>query len=396
MPIPTPFHPRTSQLCTSMFWKEWGGYYAVRSYDTCHEREYFAFRHAAGLIDVTPLFKYEVHGPDAARFLSRVMVRDITQLKLGRVTYLCWCDDAGKVVDDGTVSRLDDEYFRVTAAEPALSWLERFATGFRVKVEDSSRRLAALALQGPKSREILRRVTDADLDRLKFFRVTRASLDGTPVHISRTGYTGDLGFEIWIESADALRVWDALIDAGRDYRMLPAGLDALDVTRVEAGFIMNGVDYFSAHHCLIESRKSSPYELGLGWTVNLERDPFAGQDALRQEIKRGPRWVTAGLELDWDEYEALFARLDLPPQVRSGAWRDAVPIYDQRARQVGYATSGAWSPTLKRNLSLATLEAAQGKPGTKLRMEVTAEYRRERVTATVVETPFFNPERKRA
>jgi aminomethyltransferase len=259
MPIPSPFHTRTSELCTSLLWKDWGGYYAVRSYDTYLEREYFAFRHAAGMIDVTPLFKYEVHGPDAAAFLSRVMVKNIAKLEVGQVTYICWCDDMGKVVDDGTVSRLDETYFRVTAAEPSLAWFHRYARGYDVTIEDSTERLAALSIQGPNSREILKRASDADLDTLGFFRLTRAKLDDLDVIISRTGYTGDLGYEVWIPSEQAVGLWDALIDAGKGYGLEPAGLDALDITRVEAGFIMNGVDYYSANHCLIESRKSTPY-----------------------------------------------------------------------------------------------------------------------------------------
>jgi aminomethyltransferase len=379
-----------------MFWKEWAGRYAVRSFDTCHEREYFALRHAAGLIDVSPLYKYEVRGPDAAAFLARVTVRDIRKLRRGRVVYLCWCDDAGKVLDDGTVARLGDRRFRVTAAEPAYAWLRRHSRGFRVEVEDVTERVGALALQGPNAREVLLQVSDAPLRELKFFGVTAASLDGVPVEVSRTGYTGDLGYEVWVDAEHALRVWDALVAAGRPYRLEPAGLDALDVTRVEAGFVMNGVDYFSANHCLIESRKSTPDEIGLGWTVRLERDSFIGQHALREERARGPVWALVGLEVDWDELETLFDELGLPPGVPSGAWRTAVPVYDASGTQVGQATSGAWSPILKRNLALASVHAGHAEPGTRLKIEATVEYRRHKVTATVCKTPFFDPERKRA
>jgi aminomethyltransferase len=395
MPIQTPFHPRTSELCTSLAWKQWAGYYAVRSYDTCHEREYYAIRHAAGLIDVTPLYKYEVRGPDAAAFLAHVMVRDIRKLRRGRVAYLCWCDDDGKVVDDGTVSHLDDGHFRVTAAEPALSWLQRFADPFDVEVEDSSERLGALALQGPCARAILGGLAEGDLDRLRFFRVTRARLAGVEVHISRTGYTGDLGYEVWVEGESALRVWDAIVEAGRPYRLSAAGLDALDVSRIEAGYLMNGVDYFSAHHCLIEARKSSPFELGLGWAVNLDREPFVGQRALLAERERGSSWSFVGLELDWDEYEALFDEVGLPPSVPSQAWRDPVPVYDLEGRQIGQATSGAWSPQLKQNLALASVHSAFGRHGSRVRMEVTVEFQRRQVAAPVRRTPFFDPERKR-
>ncbi len=379
-----------------MAWKDWAGYFAVRSYDVSHEREYYAYRHAAGLLDVTPLFKYEVRGRDAARFLSLVMVRDITKLKAGRVTYLCWCDDDGKVVDDGTVSRLDEDWFRVTAAEPALAWLQRHARSFRVTLEESSTRIGALALQGPRSREILGQVVRGGVQDLKFFSIARTRLAGADVWVSRTGYTGDLGYEIWMEPDDALGVYDAIMEAGRPHRILPAGLDALDVTRIEAGFIMNGVDYFSANHCAIESRKSTPYEINLGWTVNLERDPFIGQRALQEERRKGSEWHFVGLVYDWDEYEAVFAEFGLPPQVPVGAWRTPVPVYDSRGRQVGKASSGAWSPTLKKNLALASVRAPWAAPGTRLRIEVTAEYERRQITATVAKPPFFDPERKKA
>jgi len=396
MPVPTPFHPRTAALCSSMLWKEWAGCYAVRSYDTCHEREYYALRHAAGLIDVSPLCKYEVQGPDAAAFLARVMVRDIRKLRVGRVTYVCWCDDDGKVLDDGTVARLDEQHYRVTSNLPNLAWLSRQLRGDRVEITDSTESLGALALQGPRSREILARVADTDLDSLRFFRVRPAKIGGVEVQISRTGYTGDLGYEIWAARDDALPVWDAIVAAGREHRLEPAGLDAMDVTRIEAGFILNGVDYFSAHRCLIESRKSSPFEIGLGWTVALDRDSFIGQHALRAERQRGSRWSMVGLSYDWEEYEALFDAVGLPPQVPDGAWRSPVPVFDERGRQVGQATSGAWSPLLKKNLALATVESSCAGAGGRLRIETTVEYRRRHVGAIVTPTPFFDPERKRA
>jgi aminomethyltransferase len=396
MPIPTPFHPRTCELCTSFLWKDWSGYYSVRSYDTYPEREYFAIRHTAGLIDVTPLFKYEVVGPDAPEFLSRIMVKNIQKMKIGQVAYLCWCDEAGKVIDDGTVSRLDESYFRVTSNAPNLAWFRRFSRGYDVTIIDSTHRIGALALQGPQSREILEQVSDADIDHLKYFQVTKSKLDGVDVHISRTGFTGDLGYEIWVKNENAVQVYDTLLYTGVAYGLLPAGLDAMDVTRIEAGFILYGVDYFGANHAMIESRKSSPFELGLGWTVGLKRKPFTGQPALKREKKEGPRRRLVGLELGWDELEKLFADRGLPPEVPSAAWRHSVPVYNDAGSQVGYANSGAWSPILKCNLALATVESAYSEIGTRLQFEVTVEYERRTVPATVVEKPFFNPERKRS
>jgi len=396
MPVGTPFHPRTSELCTSLFYKNWAGYYTVCSYDTCHEREYYALRNTAGLIDVSPLYKYDVYGKDAAAFLARVMVKDISKLDVGRCTYLCWCDDHGKVLDDGTVSRLDDTYFRVTAAEPTFSWLQRLSRRFDVTIEDSTDRIGALSLQGPNSRDILRNVSDADMDDLRYFGLTKAKLDDADVVISRTGYTGDLGFEVWVERNQALRVYDAIIAGGSDYRIQPVGLDAMDVTRIEAGYIMNGVDYFSANSCLIESRKSTPYEIGLGWAVDLDRDPFIGQDALKAEKESGSVWATVGLVYDWKSFERLFDEFGLPPQLPGGAWRTPIPIYSKEGLQVGQGTSGAWSAVLKENLALATVESAYAKPGTILQIEVTVEYERRRVPAIVTKTPFFDPPRKKA
>ncbi len=396
MPIPSPFHPRTSPLCTSLRWKDWAGYHAVCSYNTCHEREYYALRHAAGLIDVTSLFKYEVRGPGAAAFLARVMVKDIRKLAVGRVSYCCWCDERGKVLDDGTVSRLADDHFRATAAEPTLAWFLRNVRGYDVAIEDSTARIAALSLQGPNAREILRQVIDADLETLPFFRLTPATLDGFDLTLTRTGYTGDLGYELWVDNEHALALWDAVTEAGGPYGLEPAGLDALDNTRVEAGFIMNGVDYYSSNQCVIEARKSTPYEIGLGWTVNLDRDPFNGQAALRAERTRGPARRFVGLEIDWDEFERLHTKHGLPPELCSAAWRSPVPVYARSGTQVGQATSGSWSPILKKNLALATVTTPHGEIGERLLIEVTVEYVRERVTATVVKKPFFDPPRKKA
>lgn len=396
MPIGTPFHPRTSELCTSLFYKDWAGYHTVCSYDTCHEREYHALRSAAGLIDVSPLYKYEVYGKDAAAFLSRVMVRNVRNLDIGRCTYLCWCDDHGKVLDDGTVSRLDDTYFRVTAAEPTLSWLLRLSRRFDVTIEDSTDSIGTLSLQGPNSREILKNACDADLNSLRYFDLTKAKLDDVDVVISRTGYTGDLGYEVWVEREQALKVYDAIMAAGRDYRIQPVGLDAMDVTRIEAGYIMNGVDYFSANACSIESRKSTPYEIGLGWTVDLDRDPFIGQDALKAEKANGSEWATVGLVYDWPAFERLFAEFGLPPQLPGGAWRTPVPVYNKKGLQVGQGTSGAWSAILKDNLALATVKSAYAEPGTVLQIEVTVEFERRRVPAVVTKTPFFDPPRKKS
>jgi aminomethyltransferase len=394
MPIPSPFHERTQALCTSYRWKDWAGYAAVCSFDTTHEREYHAFRQTAGLLDVSPLFKYEVKGRDAARLLSRMMVRDAGKLRAGRVAYSCWCDDAGKVIDDGTIARLDEQHFRVTAADPTLYWLAELARGLDVQVEDSSARLAALALQGPTSRAVLGAAAETDLSALKFFGVTRSRVGGREVWVSRTGYTGDLGYEVWVERDGALAVWDALMAAGKPFGIEPAGLDALDVTRIEAGFILLGIDYYSAPKVVLEARKSTPFEIGLDWTVDLDRAPFVGRDALAAEKQRGAAWKLVGLEVSWEALEALYESYGLPPALPATARRDGLPVYSG-GRQVGKVTSHTWSPLLKKYLALASVLSPHAAPGTVLDMEHTVEFERRRVPATVVKTPFFDPERKR-
>ena len=396
MPIKTPFFSRTSELCTSMKWKEWAGYYAVSSYETLHDSEYFAFRNSAGLLDVSPLFKYKVSGPDAAAFLSRIMVRNICKLEVGRVSYCCWCNDDGKVVDDGTVMRRTEDEFFVTSADPCFSWFSRFMRGYKVDLEEISEQIAGLALQGPTSRDILKQVCDADLDNLKFFSTCRAKSDGFEVHISRTGYTGDLGYEIWVENDHALKLWDAIMRAGKNYDIRPAGLDALDVTRVEAGLILKDVDYHNSLHALIDDRKSSPYELSLGWTVNLNRAPFNGQAALKKEKEQGSKWAIVGLDIDWPQLEDLYYKCGLPPEIGTKAWRSSIPVYTGKDKkiQAGYATSGTWSPILKKNIAFATIEKKYDEIGKELQIEMTVEHKRHTVSAIVSKMQFFNPERK--
>ena len=396
MPIPTPFHDRTSKLCASYRWTDWAGYYAVCSYNLPNDSEYYAIRHAAGLIDITPLFKYQISGTDAAAYLSRIMARDIKTLQIGQVAYCCWCDDFGKIIDDGTVFRLDEDRFRVQAAEPMLAWFHQFKRGFNVTIEDITETVAAVAIQGPTSRDILKQLTDIDMDALAYYRVAPGKLDGLDAYISRSGFTGDLGYEIWVENTAALPLWDALMSAGKSYLLQPAGLDVLDITRIEAGLILNGVDFHNAEHCLIESQKSTPFELGLGWTVDLEREPFSGQRALKAEQAAGPQYTLVGLELDWDEQEALYAKQGLPVQVSAGAWRTGIPVYaDEGSRQIGKATSGTWSPIIKKNLALASVKNEYAQPGTTLKIEYTVEYQRKTVSVVVAPMPFYNPGHKK-
>jgi aminomethyltransferase len=276
-----------------------------------------------------------------------------------------------------------------------VRWLTLNAVGLDVTMEDVSARTGALALQGPLSRAILEQVSPADFSRLKYFRLIHTTLRDIPVTISRTGYTGDLGYEIWVEAELAPAVWDALIEAGRGFGIVPAGIWALDLARIEAGLVMLDVDYHSAHHALIEAQKSSPWELNLGWTVNLEKGPYNGRRALTREKARGPDWGFVGIEVDWPSLERRYLVHGLPPQLPTIAWRVSTPIY-QNGEQVGYASSGCWSPLLKRYLALAHLRAPWFEPGTQVEMEVTVEHQRRNAEAKVRALPFFDPERKRA
>lgn len=391
----TPFHPRTAALSQGSAWRRWAGHTVLSSYELYHDREYSAIRNAAALIDVSPLYKYVIAGPDAERLLDRVLPRDMTKATLHQVMYTPWCDAAGKVIDDGTVSRLDGQRFRLTSADPNLRWLHQNALGMDVTIDDVSAAIGAVSLQGPTARDILKGMTDADLDTLRFFRLTHASIRGVPVTISRTGYTGDLGYEIWVDADRALGLWDALMEGGEAYGITPAGILALDVARIEAGLVMIEVDYVSAHHALIEAQKSSPYELGLGWTVSLEKGPFIGQAALVEEHQRGPAWQFRGIEVEWESLEQLFAEVGLPPKIPTVAWRTSAPIYAQGV-QVGYATSGCWSPLLKKYIAMAHLESRYAGLGTPVHMEVTVEHRRKEANARVVKLPFLDLERKRA
>jgi aminomethyltransferase len=396
MPVGTAFHERTFSLCESLNYREWSGYYAVSSYEPHHEHEYNAIRNAAALIDISPLFKYRLTGPDATKLVDRVITRDLRKVSVGQVIYTPWCDENGKVIDDGTVSRLEENTYRWTAADPSLRWFRQNASGMKVEIEDISESVSALALQGPTSGRLLQSlVSDADIANLKYFRVTKATIAGVAVEISRTGYTGDLGYEIWVASDKALRVWDELMTAGRAFDIHPTGMLALDVARVEAGLLLIEVDFNSSKKALIDEQKYSPFEMGLGRLVHLDKNRFIGQAALLAEQKRGHAREIVGLEIDWPAVEGLYENVGLPPAVSAIASRVAVPVFKDGV-QVGKATSSTWSPTLKKMIALATINRQHTRVGTKLQFEITVEAVRHRVLATVVKTPFFNPKRKTA
>jgi aminomethyltransferase len=396
VPVGTAFHDRTLALCESLSYREWSGYYTVSVYEVHHEHEYNAIRNSAALIDISPLFKYRITGKDATRFVNRVIARDINKVAVDQVIYCCWCDPEGKVIDDGTITRLGENEYRWTAADPSLRWFQQNALALDVKMEDISEQVAALALQGPTSGKLLHAVTDAPVANLKYFRVTRGQIADVPVDISRTGYTGDLGFEIWMPWKQAGKVWDELIKRGKAFDIKPAGMIALDIARIEAGLILIEVDYTSSKKALIEAQRYSPREIGLGKLVDLNKENFVGREALVLEKKEGgPERALVGLEINWNEVEALYDKMGMAPQVPSVASRVAVPVY-YAGKHVGKATSTTWSPTLKKMIALACVNRDQSSVGATLQIEMTVEAVRHTVSAKVAALPFFSPARKTA
>ncbi len=391
----SPFHERTSKLCLPGNWRRWAGYLIAGSYELTLDREYWAIRNAAAMIDVTPLMKYILSGRDAVRLLNRVITRDMDKLKIGQVYYTPWCDDEGKMIDDGTVSRLDETTYRMTSADPNLRWLEMNAVGLQVTITEVTDQVAALSFQGPNTRAILNRCCESSVDGLKYFRLMQNRLGDVPVTISRTGYTGDLGYELWMDARQALQVWDRLMEAGQGYGITPVGILARDMARVEAGLFMIEVDYTSTSHAWIEAQKSSPFELGLDWAVNLDKPGyFVGRRALEREKRLGSAWKLMGLAIEWNGMERLFAESGLPPQIPGMAVRASLPVFVGNV-QVGYASTSSWSPLLKKYIALAHLQRPYYELGTQVRMEVTVEHQRRLAPARVVKLPFYEPEWKK-
>ena len=391
----SPFHSRTSAACESWSWRVWAGYLIASSYSLVPEMEYYAIRHSAGLLDVSPLYKYLIRGNDALQLVNKVVTRDASKLAKGHIYYTPWCDDRGKTVDDGTLWNFGDGSFRMTSAEPNLKWLQDAGIGLDVEVHDVSEDIGALALQGPASRAILAEGADGAVKKLRYFRFVTTKFDGIPVQISRTGYTGDLGYELWVDRGRAEALWDTLLEKGSPHDLTPAGLLALDMARIEAGLILSEVEYKPARRAIVDAQRYSPFELSLDWTVALDKGAFIGRKALLAEKRRGPARRTVGLEIDWRTVERFYLDMDLPAQPPSEPWRSKVPLYSGY-RQIGWATSGCWSPLLKKYIAIATVAAPYSRIGTRLEIEIAVEWQRRRAPAVVVERPFFEPGRKKA
>jgi aminomethyltransferase len=394
--VPTAFFPRQEALNSKMAWGDWSGWFSVPVYADFHDIEYSAIREAAAVIDISPLYKYEIRGADAQRLLDRVMTRDMTKLRVDRVFYSPWCDEEGKVLDDGTIARLDDERYRITAADASYRWFLLNATGLDVEVDDISDGTAALALQGRLSREVLQDAAGHDMSDLRYFGRRATEIAGVQVDVTRTGYTGDRGYELWMPAELALPVWDRLFDVGQRYGIYPVGIAAMDVARVEAGLILIEAEYTSARHAVAPEQQYSPFELGFEPLVDLGKaTDFTGRRALRAEnASGGPARRLVGLELDWSGIEGMYAKHGQAPAISPFVHRAPVPVYKE-GKQIGRATSVAWGTTIKKMVGFGSIDRGLAEPGTRLSVEWSVEGERGKVGATVVPLPFLDLERKR-
>jgi aminomethyltransferase len=396
--VGTAFHPRTSELNTKMAWGEWAGYWSAAVYADFHDIEYNAIREAAAMFDTSPLYKFFISGPDATHLIDRVITRDAGKLAVGRVLYTPWCDEQGKVLDDGNIARVAEDRYFLTAADQTLRWLQMNAAGLDVEVEDVSEAVAGLGLQGPLSRDVLEKATGQDWKDVRYFGYRRTEIAGVELGVSRTGYTGDLGYELWVPAEGAVAVWDAVWDAGQDYRVRPIGVRALDVARVEAGLIMVDAEYTGARHATSTSPEEfySPFEIGLGRLVNLGKANFVGKRALElEQAAGGPKRRLVGLHVDWSAIEGMFAKHGLAPAVSPFVQRDPVPLYRQ-GKRVGRATSIAWGITIKKMVGFGSVPPSMAAPGERLSLEWSVEGERGKVPVSVVELPFLDLPRKRA
>ena len=400
MPIGTAFHERTFPLCQSLNYREWSGYYTVSVYEVHHEHEYNAIRNAAALIDISPLYKYLITGKDATRLVNRVITRDINKVKVGQVIYCCWCDEQGKVIDDGTISRLEENVYRWTAADPSLRWFRQNGLNMDVQIEDISEKVAALALQGPTSAKLLKAVAEADIANLKYFRVTRGKIAGVASifpapDIPATWATKSGCHAATERGTTPSKSGTRSRKKGNNSTCTPPGCSRSMWPALRPGLLLIEVDYTSSKKALIPSQKFSPYELGFGKMVHLDKENFIGKRALEQDAKNGVPRQLVGLEVDWTEVEQLYERYGLTPAAPAQASRVAVPVYSGE-KQVGKATTTSWSPILKKMIALASVETEYSKPRTPLQMEVTIEAVRRKTNVKVATLPFYNPPRKTA
>ena len=381
--LETPFHARARALSQVDSFVAWSGYTTVDVFTTV-EQEYFAIRNGATLYDLTPMVKYRIVGSDAVPYLNRLMTRDVAKLRPNRVQYCVWCNDSGHLIDDGTVFRLGENEFRLCTAERQIDWLLDSAIGFEVDVAEITEEIAALAVQGPTSCAVLKAAGLAGIEALKPFEIGHFTAAGRSLMASRTGFTGDLGYELWMSPQDAETIWDLLMVSGRSRAIRAIGSQALNIARLEAGFLAPNVDFLSAEHTIRTGRDRSPLELGLEWLVDFEKGHFNGRRALLEERRRGAKRRLVGLDIAGNKpahNALLYAAAD-------------------GKREIGSVSSAAWSPTCKRNIALGMVDSPHFQSGTivwadiYLNRELVWERRMSR--AEVVERPFFAPPRRRA
>jgi aminomethyltransferase len=398
----SPFHKRTDALNETGLWSHWSGHLAADRYQMSDKFEYFAVRNAAGVFDSSPLYKYRIYGRDAERFLSGVLARDIRGCAPGHAQYTAWCDDRGFVVEDGVILRPAADEFLLTSAEPNLAYFEDLIGREDVAIEEVSHEFGILAVQGPRSRDLLAALVPA-VATIPFFGLTSGSIAGSPVTISRTGYSGDLGFEIWVRAKDSLKVWDALWRSIDGYGVLPFGLAALDMLRIEAGLLLLDVDFASSRFGWTDEDRSTLIELGWGWMVRgqagLAEDDraFIGRRAIERELaEKTSRWRLTGLMLDWADYDRIYGEAGLIPPKDHTPIQGEMFLYDDDSQQVGYTTSFMYSPMLQRHIALARVRPTLAAPGTPVRLEIDVNHKYEYVAARTARLPLYNPTRKTA
>jgi aminomethyltransferase len=395
----TPFHERTSALNATQLWSHWSGHLAADRYQMSDKFEYFAVRNAAGIFDTSPLFKYRITGKDAEAFLSGVLARDIRTCLPGNAQYTCWLDDRGFVIEDGVILRPGKDEFLLTSAEPNFAYFADRVGRFDVTIEDVSREIGALAFQGPRSRDLLKRLVP-QMEHIPYFGVAKGEIGGAGVTVSRTGYSGDLGYEIWIDTPDALHVWDTLWEAVDGHGVLPFGLAALYMLRIEAGLLLLEADFDSSRYAWNDAHRSTPIELGWAWMFkDLKTDDraFIGRKALEAEIaNKTSRWAMRGLVVDWQDYDRVYNEAGLiPPKDHAPVVEDWM-LYDDDYERVGYATSFMYSPMLQRHIAIARVRPDLAATGTRVNLEFTVDHHYEQVAAHVARLPLYHPERKTA
>jgi aminomethyltransferase len=395
----TPFHERLDQLNETRLWGHWSGYLSATRYYSSAKHEYFAVRNSAGFFDTSPLYKYRITGRDAERLLAGVMTRDIRQCRPGKAQYTVWCDDRGFVLEDGVLFRHSEDEFLLTAAEPNLGYFSDLAGRLDVSIEDVTDGFGMLAVQGPRSREILAKIAP-EVEGLGYFEHADAKIGTTPVTVSRTGYTGDLGFEIRVARDDALPVLDAVIAAGEGHGLRPFGEQALLMARIEAGLALIGVEFSSSRFAYTDHERVTPKELGFGWMlrgIDDETRPFIGRDAIRRELaEKTSRWATVGLLLDWADHDRVYAAAGLVPPKDETPVEDEFMLYDDGGARVGYSTSQMYSPMLQRHIAIARVRPDLAALGTRVDYELTINHEYRTIAAEVTRLPFFNPARKTA